>query len=77
MSFYKFSSKSKKDLKNTKNALSKKKRAKRRENIYTDFQAVTKKYKKNFKKNDKKRYNVLKNSVPLHRFNKQLIVLQV
>ncbi len=29
------------------------------------------------KKNIKKRYNILKNSVPLHRFNKQLIVLQV
>ena len=43
----------------------------------TDFQAVTKKVLKNNKKIFKKRYNVLKNSVPLHRFNKQLIVLQV
>ena len=42
-----------------------------------DFQTVTKKLSKNNKKNYKKRYNVLKNSVPLHRFNKQLIVLQV
>ncbi len=29
------------------------------------------------KKNIKKRYNILKTSVRLHRFNKQLIVLQV
>jgi hypothetical protein len=42
-----------------------------------DFQTVTKKLSKNNKKIYKKRYNVLKNSVPLHRFNKQLIVLQV
>ena len=41
------------------------------------FRQLRKKTKKKIKKNNKKRYNVLKNSVPLHRFNKQLIVLQV
>jgi len=46
-------------------------------NTYADFQTVKKKIKKKIKKNNKKRYNVLKNSVPLHRFNKQLIVLQI
>jgi len=29
------------------------------------------------KKKQKKRYNVLKKSVPLQRFNKQMIVLQI
>ena len=42
-----------------------------------DFQQVTKKHQKKIKKNNKKRYNILKNSVPLQRFNKQLIVLQI
>ena len=42
-----------------------------------DFQQVIKKHKKKNKKNQQKRYNVLKISVPLHRFNKQLIVLQI
>jgi hypothetical protein len=50
---------------------------KKTENIFADFQAVIKKNKKKFKKNNKKRYNLLKNSVPLQRFNKQLIVLQI
>ena len=50
---------------------------KKTENNFADFQAVIKKNKKKFKKNNKKRYNLLKNSVPLQRFNKQLIVLQI
>ena len=29
------------------------------------------------KKNSKKRYNLLKNCLPLQRFNKQMIVLQI
>ena len=51
--------------------------AKKAKNCCPDFQQVTKYIKKKIKKNNKKRYNVLKNSVPLHRFYKQLIVLQI
>ena len=31
----------------------------------------------NLSNNEKKRYNVLKKYIPLHRFNKQMIVLQI
>ena len=51
--------------------------AKKAKNCFADFQQVTKYIKKKNKKKRQKRYNVLKNSVPLHRFNKQLIVLQI
>ena len=42
-----------------------------------DFQTLTKKLQKHPKKKQKKRYAVSKKYLPLHRFNKQMIVLQI
>jgi len=41
------------------------------------LQLIAKKLQKRVKKSAKKRYNVLKKYIPLHRFNKQMIVLQI
>jgi len=41
------------------------------------FQHIAKKLQKGLKKNQKKRYVVLKKCLPLQRFNKQMIVLQI
>jgi len=43
----------------------------------TDYQCFAKKLQKRPKKKQKKRYVVLKKCLPLHRFNKQMIVLQI
>ena len=42
-----------------------------------DFQAIAKKLQKRPKKNRKKSIIVSKKCLPLHRFNKQMIVLQI
>jgi hypothetical protein len=43
----------------------------------TDYQQFAKKLQKWPKKKQKKRYNILKKCLTLHRFNKQMIVLQI
>ncbi len=43
----------------------------------TDFQSFAKKLQKRTKKKHKKKYNVSKKCLPLQRFNKQMIVLQI
>ena len=43
----------------------------------SDYQSLAKKLQKRPKKKQKKRYDLLKNCIPLQRFNKQMIVLQI